>query len=43
MLNSEIFQKAIEHLKFNTDLDCFASRLNTELPRYISDKPCIFN
>ena len=43
MLNSEIFQKAIEHLKFNPDLDCFASRLNTELPRYISDKPCIFN
>ena len=39
MLNPEKFQKAIEHLKFNPDLDCFASRLNTELPKYISDKP----
>ena len=39
MLNLEIFQKAIKHLKFKPDLDCFASRLNTQLPKYISCKP----
>ena len=39
MLNPEIFQKAIKHLKFKPDLDCFASRLNTQLPKYISCKP----
>ena len=38
MLNPEIFQKAIKHLKFKPDLDCFASRLNTQLPKYISYK-----
>ena len=36
MLNPEIFQKAIKHLKFKPDLECFASRLNTQLPKYIS-------
>ena len=35
MLNPEIFQKAIKYLKFKPDLDCFASRLNTQLPKYI--------
>ena len=39
MLNPEIFQKAIKHLKFKPNLDCFASRLNTQLPKYISYKP----
>ena len=39
MLNPEIFQKTIKHLKFKPDLDCFASRLNTQLPKYISYKP----
>ena len=39
MLNPEIFQKAIKHLKFKPYLDCFASRLNTQLPKYISYKP----
>ena len=39
MLNPKIFQKAIKHLKFKPDLDCFASRLNTQLPKYISYKP----
>ena len=39
MLNSEIFQKVIKHLKFKPDLDFFASRLNTLLPKYISYKP----
>ena len=38
MLNPEIFQKAIKHLKFKPDLDCFASRLNTQLPKYTSYK-----
>ena len=36
MLNAEIFQKAIKHLNFNPDLDCFASGLHTQLPKYIS-------
>ena len=39
MLNPEIFQKAIKHLKFKSDFDCFASRLNTHLLKYISYKP----
>ena len=39
MLNPEIFQKAIKHLKFKPDLDCFVSTLNTHLPKYISYKP----
>ena len=39
MLNPEIFQKAVKHLKFKPDIDCFASRLNTQLPKYISYKP----
>ena len=39
MLNPEIFQKAIKHQKLKPDLDCFAWRLNTQLPKYISYKP----
>ena len=39
MLNPEILQKEIKHLKFKPDLDCFASRLSTQLPKYISYKP----
>ena len=39
MVNPEIFQKAIKHLKFKPDLDCFASRLNAQLPKHISYKP----
>ena len=39
MLNPEILQRTIKHLKFKADLDCFASRLNTQLPEYISYKP----
>ena len=38
MLNREIFQKAIKNLTFKTDLDFFASRLKTQLPKYISYK-----
>ena len=39
MLNSAIFQKAIRHLKVKPDLNCFGSRLNTQVPNYISCKP----
>ena len=39
ILNPEIFQNAMKHLQFKPDLDCFASRLNTQLPKYISYKP----
>ena len=39
MLNPEIFQKAIKHQKLKPDLDCFARRLKTQLPKYISYKP----
>ena len=39
MLNPEIFQKAIKHLRLELDLDFFASRLNIQLPKYISYKP----
>ena len=38
MLNPEIFQKAIKHLKFKPDPDCFASKLSTQLLKYISYK-----
>ena len=39
MLNPEIFQKEIKDLKFKPDLDCFASRLNIQLPKYILYTP----
>ena len=39
MLNPEVFQKAIKHLKFKPDLDYFTSRLYTQLTKYISYKP----
>ena len=39
MQNPEMFKKAIKHLKFKPDLDCFASRLNSQLPKYICYKP----
>ena len=39
ILNTEIFQKAIKQLKFKPDLDRFASRLNTQLIKYIFYKP----
>ena len=39
MLNPAIFQNAIKQLKFEPDLDCFTPRLNTQLPKYISNKP----
>ena len=33
MVNPAIFQKAIKQLNFEPDLDCFASRLSTQLPK----------
>ena len=42
MQNPEIFQKAIKHLKFKPDLDFFDSRLNAQLPKYISYKPDLY-
>ena len=39
ILNTEIFQNAIKQLKFKPDLDRFASRLNTQLIKYIFYKP----
>ena len=35
MLNPEIFQMAIKHLKLKLDLDWLASRLYTQLHKYI--------
>ena len=42
MLNHAIFQKAIKHVKFETYLDCSSSRLNTQLPKYISYKQDLY-
>ena len=39
ILNPAIFQKTIKHLKFEPDLNCFASWLNTQLPKYSSYEP----
>lgn len=33
-----ICKKVSKTLKFQTDLECFASRLNTQVPRYVSYK-----
>ena len=46
MLNPEIFQKAMKHLNFKPYLDCYGwllwSRLNIQLPQYISYKPGLY-
>ena len=39
MLDREIFQKLCEFLQFHPEIDLFASRLNTQLTRYMSWKP----
>ena len=39
ILNPDIFQKVIKHLKSKPDFDRVVSRLNTQLPKYISNKP----
>ena len=39
MLSRKIFSDAVNHFNFIPDIDCFASRINCQLPRYISYKP----
>ena len=39
MLNPTIFKKATHKFAFYPDLDCFASRLNTQLDSYVSFQP----
>ena len=34
MLNRSIFSDAVNHFNFIPDIDCFASRINCQLPRY---------
>ena len=38
-LNPKLFISCIQTLHFSPQLDCFASRLNTQLPDYVSFKP----
>ena len=39
MLDKNIFSASCDFMKFDPDIDLFASRLNTQLKRYISWKP----
>ena len=39
MLNPKIFNKAQKILSFQTQIDCFATRINTQLPEYFSRRP----
>jgi len=39
MLNPKIFLDIIKKLKFSPKIDCFASRLNTQVEKYISYRP----
>ena len=39
MLNRSIFSDTVNHFNFFPDIDCFASRINCQLPSYISYKP----
>ena len=39
MLSRSIFSDAVNHFNVFPDIDCFASRINCQLPRYISYKP----
>ena len=38
-LNENLFQEICYFLKFSPDIDLFASRLNTQLPKFISYRP----
>lgn len=38
-LNPNIFSKAIEKLQFSPNIDCFATRINCQIDRYVSYKP----
>lgn len=39
MLNKDIYQKSVRKLDFQTTIDCFASRINTQHEKYASFKP----
>ena len=39
MLDRQVFHKICESLQFDPEIDLFASRLNTQLTRYVSWKP----
>ena len=39
MLDASIFKTAIQHFKFQANIDCFATRVNTQLKCYASRKP----
>ena len=39
MLNKKLFKNVCARLTFQPDIDCFANRINAQLPRYISYKP----
>ncbi len=39
MLNKEIFHQAVQHFRFSVDIDCFATRINTQVEQYASRKP----
>ena len=39
MLNKSLFQKAVQHFDFQPDIDCFATRINSQLPTYVSRYP----
>ena len=39
MLNPKIFKYAVAKLNFSPDIDCFATRTNSQLDNYISYKP----
>ena len=39
MLNRKIFQNVCKRLNYEPTIDCFANRLNSQLPKYISYKP----
>ena len=38
-LNSNIFSKATEKLQFSPNIDCFATRISSQIDRYVSYKP----
>ena len=38
-LNPNIFQPLLQKLRFHCDIDLFASRINNQLPKYVSYRP----
>ena len=39
MLNRNIFNAALSHFNITVDIDCFATRINTQLEKYVSRHP----